>query len=401
MAEKFDVIVVGAGPAGSCCAKKIAEAGFSVIMYDRREELGVPVRCGEGLEQAAEEFIGKIPQRAICSFIKGARIYAPNGKFLEVDMTKIEGGRGGYILDRKVFDKWLAHEAIKDGAHCQVDTLITDLIIENGTVKGVKGNFGGDTFEARSNIVVAATGAESPLAQQSGLKTFCKMSLVDTCIEYEMAGVEIEGQKNWEDFIHLWVGNEVAPRGYQWVFPKGDRSANIGVGILPNDKHTAYYYNDKFIRSHPGLAKGQILEVKGGLVPVGGFLQDMVTNGFLVCGEAAHHVNPIHGGGIKEAIVSGQLAGDVIVDALRAGDVSKRKLSAFNENWWRIRGNHLRNVEKLREVFEKMSDKDLNELVDILEPEYIIEFARGAKIGILASILARKPQLALLARHLL
>jgi digeranylgeranylglycerophospholipid reductase len=402
MTENFDVIIVGAGPAGSCAAKKLAQAGLRVMVYDRRAELGVPVRCGEGLDAVAEQYIGPIPRRAICANIKGARLYVPNGKFLEADMTKA-GERGGYVLDRKVFDKWLAREAANAGAFVQANTLITDLIVENGWVKGVKGLRWGDPFTATAKVVICATGAESRLGAQSGLKTHCNMQLVDTCIEYEMADVSIPGQRDWQDFIHIWIGNKVAPRGYFWVFPKGDNDANVGIGIIPtnNPKESALYFQEKFLDSHPELRKGRILEVKGGLVPVGGLMQDMVTNGFVLTGEAAHQVNAIHGGGIKEAIIGGQVAADVIIDCIRKNDVSKTALSAFNTKWWTVRGNHMRNIEKVREVFEKMTDDDFNMLVDALGPQDVIDLARGAKLAVLAKAMMKRPGLVTLARHLL
>jgi digeranylgeranylglycerophospholipid reductase len=130
-------------------------------------------------------------------------------------------------------------------------------------------------------------------------------------------------------------------------------------------------------------------------------VKDMVTNGFVLCGEGANHVNPIHGGGIKEAVISGQMAADVISECLKKNDVSKKALSKYNEVWWEERGDHLKRVEKLRETLEKLSDQDLNDLVDALKPEDIIEFARGAKLSILAKILMRKPRLVGIARHLL
>jgi digeranylgeranylglycerophospholipid reductase len=121
----------------------------------------------------------------------------------------------------------------------------------------------------------------------------------------------------------------------------------------------------------------------------------------LVCGEAAHHVNPIHGGGIKEGVVSGQMAADVISECLRKNDVSQKALSKFNEIWWEERGGHLKKVEKLREVLEKLTDDDLNDLADALKPEEIIEFTRGSKLSVLAKALMRKPRLITLAKHLL
>lgn len=381
----YDIIVIGAGPAGSSCAKRLAENGFSVKVYDRREKLGIPVRCGEGLDERVQNLIGKIPGNCISQKIKGARIYAPNEKYLEIILEY-----GGFILNRRIFDKWLAEQA---GAEIQKNTLITGFIKENEYYRGVKGEFLGEKFEEMAKIIVCATGAESALRKT--LNIFSKLNLIDSCLQYKMSGIDID-----QDFIHVYVGNEIAPRGYVWVFPKGNGKANVGVGILPGKKN-AKYYLDKFVNDHQKLKKGKIDLVEGGCVPVGGLLKNMVDNGLLICGEAAHHVNPIHGGGIKESIISGQLGADVISECLKRGDVSKKALSKFNELWWEKRGNHLKRVEKLREVVEKLSDKDLNDLIDALKPEDIIEFSRGAKLSIFAKALMRKPRLVKLARHLL
>lgn len=389
MPENWDVIIVGAGPAGTACAKKLAENGFSVKVYDRRQEIGSPKRCGEGLNERAQELIGKIPDRCIAKKIKGARIYAPNGKYLEAVLEY-----GGLVLERKIFDKWLAEEATKAGATIQANTFISSLIKNNGYFAGVKGEFIGDEFEEKAKMIVCATGAESPLRKQA-LGIFSKPNLIDSCLQYEMSGIDTDS-----DFIHIYMGNEIAPRGYAWVFPKGKERANVGVGIVPGEK-IAKFYLEKFINAHPEIKKGSIIEVNAGCVPVGGMEKDMVTNGFLVCGEAAHHVNPIHGGGIKEAVISGQLAADVISECLKKNDVSKKALSKFNDLWWEKRGNRLIKIEKLREVVEKLSDNDLNDLADALKPEDLIEFSRGSKLSVLAKVLMRKPRLISLAKHLL
>ena len=384
-----DIIIIGAGPSGTCCAKRLAEKGFSVKVFDRRAEIGNPKRCGEGLSESTQELIGKIPERCIARRIKGARIYAPNGKYLEAVLKE-----GGFVLERKIFDKWLAEEAVKAGAEIQSNTFISSLTKNDGYFNGVRGEFLGEEFEEKAKMIVCATGAESPLRKQA-LGIYSKLNLIDSCLQYEMSGIEIDS-----DFIHIYLGNELSPRGYAWVFPKGKNRANVGVGIIPEERK-AKFYLEKFIDAHPEIKKGSIIEVNAGCVPVGGMEKDMVTNGFLVCGEAAHHVNPIHGGGIKEAIISGQLAADVIADCLKKNDVSKKALSIFNDVWWENRGNHLKNVEKLREVVEKLSDEDLNDLAGALKPEDIIEFSRGAKLSVLAKILMRKPKLLTLAKHLL
>jgi digeranylgeranylglycerophospholipid reductase len=380
----YDVIIVGAGPAGSCCAKRLVENGLSVKIYDRREELGVPVRCGEGLTETAQELIGKIPEDCISQHIKGARLYAPNGRYLEAILDK-----GGFVLDRRKFDKWLAEKAEKAGAEIQKNTVIMELIREDGYYVGVRGK----DFEERAKVVVCATGAESAI--RKSLNIFSKPDLIDSCMQYKMSGIRSD-----QNFIHLYLGSEIAPRGYSWVFPKGDSKGNVGLGVIPGEKN-AKYYLDKFIRENDDVKDGEIYLVEGGCVPVGGMVKEAVGNGLIVCGEAAHHVNPIHGGGIKEAIISGFLAADVITECLKKGDVSKKAMSKFNDLWWEQRGNKLKKVEKLREVLEKLSDKDLNDLVDILKPEDIVDFTRGSKLSVLAKALMRKPRLLGLARHLL
>jgi digeranylgeranylglycerophospholipid reductase len=386
----IDAVVIGAGPAGTACAKKLAEAGFSVKVFDKRAEIGSPKRCGEGLSEASQNFVGKIPERCIARKIKGARIYAPDGRYLDAILTE-----GGFVLERKVFDKWLAEEAIKAGAAVQANTFVSGLLKDSkGCYCGVKAEFMGNEFEEKARVVVCATGAESPIRNQA-LGVYSKVNLIDTCIQYEMTNVDVVN-----DLIHIYLSNVLAPRGYVWVFPKGEHRANVGLGIVPQEKKPGDYM-EEFMKQHPEISKGSIIEVNAGCVPVGGMAKDMVTNGFVLCGEGANHVNPIHGGGIKEAVISGQMAADVIAECLKKNDVSKKALSKYNHDWWEMRGNHLKRVEKLRETLEKLSDQDLNDLVDALKPEDIIEFARGAKLSVLGKVLMRKPRLVSIARHLL
>jgi digeranylgeranylglycerophospholipid reductase len=386
----IDVAIIGAGPAGTACAKRLAENGFSVKVFDKRAEIGSPKRCGEGLSEASQQFIGKIPDRCIAQKIRGARLYAPNGRYLDAILTE-----GGFVLERKVFDKWLAEEAVKAGASVQANSYVSGFLKDTkGFFTGVKGEFLGNEFEETAKVVVCATGAESPLRNQV-LGVFSKVNLVDSCIQYEMTNVDMV-----PDLIHIYLSGVLAPRGYVWVFPKGEHRANVGLGIVPQEKKPGDYLAE-FMKEHPEISKGSIIEVNAGCVPVGGMAKDMVENGFVLCGEAANHVNPIHGGGIKEAIISGQMAADVIADSIKKGDVSKKALSKYNDVWWEERGNHLKRVERLRETLEKLSDQDLDDLVDALKPEDIIEFARGAKLSILAKVLMRKPRLVSIARHLL
>ncbi len=391
--DRYDVVVVGAGPGGSAVAKRCAEGGLKVLMLEKRQEIGAPKRCAEGITFSTEKFIGKIPERCIAQKINGAIIYAPNGKFVKVYFKEY----GGYILERKVFDKWLAICASRAGAKVQAKTEVTDVIKEDDYVKGVKAEFEGKEFEISAKVTVAADGVESIIARKAGIDTTNQIVNIDSAFQYEMSNLKIKDPHK----IEIYMGNEIAPRGYIWIFPKGNDVANVGVGVAFTQK-TARYYLDKFIEENPQIfGDASIIEVNSGGVPVGGFLKNMVANGFVVVGDAAHQVNPIHGGGLKEATIAGQIAGDVIVKAIKAGDVSREFLSQYNEIWWKERGYTLERVQKLREVVEKLSDQDLNMLAETLTGEDIIEFSRGNKLIKLGKILLKNPKLLLLAKKLI
>lgn len=391
-----DVVVVGAGPGGSATAKRCAELGLNVVMFEKRQEIGSPKRCGEGMSSDAIEKLGqKIPNYCIMQTINGSLVYAPNGKKIIIDYGKT----AGYVLERKQYDKWLAEEAARAGAKVQAKTYVTGVRKENDFVKGVDAEFESEKFSIKSKIVVAADGVESKVARWAGMNTTNKPVNIDSGFQFEMVDIEIEDPHK----IILYFNTKMAPRGYLWIFPKGEDKANVGIGIggLGGYGKTARQFLEEWIKTMPGLSKGSITEVNAGGIPVGGFLDNMVMNGLVVVGDAAHQVNPIHGGGMKEAAIAGRIAGEVIAEGIKANDVSQKKLSKYNDIWWKERGKHLVNVQKLREVIEKMNDDDFNMLVDALSGADLVNFTRGGSLGKLARILMKNPKLALLARHLL
>ncbi len=379
--SEYDVIIVGCGPAGSGTAKCLAEKGISVLVLDRNNEIGTPKRCGEGLSANSVKQLGlKIPRQCIAQDIKGAIAYAPNNRKVTI---KFEGTKG-HVLERKMFDKWLAGEAAKSGAKIIAMANVLELLKNKDCIQGVKANIMGEVVEIKSRVVVAADGAESTILRMAGFRAK-NPRLVDTGFQYEMDGIEID-----EGMIHLYFGNKIAPRGYCWIFPKGKNRANVGIGIsgLGSEK-TAKQYLDNWIATKPELKKGSIIEVNAGCIPVGGFLEDMVGNGIVGVGDSVNQVNPIHGGGIAESLKAGRIAGDVIAEAIKKNNVSAKQLSAYNKIWWKECGNRLKNVEKVREMFEKMTDDELNDLAEVLSGEDLVDLAHGKNILKVAKLYAK------------
>ena len=392
--DSYDVVIAGAGPGGSSAAKNLARLGHSVLLLEKRQEIGAPKRCAEGLTLSTIAVLGEIPPRFVTQKIDDGKVYSPDGNHVMAHL----GDEGGFVVERKWFDKWLAFEASRAGATIIADSEVTSILKDGDAVTGVKARIcGGDEVEIMAKVVIAADGVESTVSRKAGLDTTNKLVNVDSGFQYEMSNLKLEDEKK----IILYFGNEIAPRGYVWIFPKGHDVANVGIGTAMAEK-PAKEYLDAFIQSRPDIfSEASIIEVNSGGIPVGGFLKNMVLDGFVAVGDAAHQVNPIHGGGMKEATMAGEMAAKVISKGIKEGDVSKEALSEYNDIWWKERGEKLKKVEKLRNVIEKLSDKDLNMLSKVLTSDVIIALSRGSRMGTLAKILMKNPRLIRLARHLL
>jgi len=394
--NEYDIVVVGAGPAGSLAAREAAKKGASVLVLDRRKELGAPVRCGEGLGAKYPEKFGiKLSQGAISAHINGARVIAPNLKddiIIKTPETK------GYVLDRKVFDKDLAKDAARAGASVFSKAEVYDLIQEGGKVKGVRFYFDGKKREVRSKIVIAADGAESVMARLAGMRD-ATSTLYDTDygIEYEMANVRLEENgKDYSDLIELFFGREWAPRGYTWIFPKGKDVANIGVGIGGLEAPNAIHYLHKFLadpRMKHRLGNASIIATKGGAIPVCQPIKEFVKDGFMVTGTAAHQVDPIHGGGIGLAMNAGRIAGTVAAECALENKVDAASLDRYKKMWYEEEWGKFGKRLTLRKVLEKMNDNDFNAIIGTITDEDIDLVLKGSFAPVVQKVLVKRPQL--------
>ncbi|GCC10319.1 putative oxidoreductase/MT0587 [archaeon] len=393
MKDRYDIVVVGAGPGGSNTAKAAAEAGADVLVLEKRQEIGAPKRCGEGLSINGPIILGfETSQRWCINEIWGANVIAPNGKKVTARYKK----QVGWVIERKMFDKYLAVEAAKAGADIYTRVEVTGLKVEDGYVKGVEVNRMGEIFEVDAKVVVGADGVESKVARWYGINSTQKLVDIDSAFQYEMV-VDLDEP----DMLNLYFGNDIAPRGYIWVFPKGEKVANVGIGIGGNvGKKTAKHYLDKWIAKNETLNEGAIIEVNAGGVPVGDPIDTLVGNGLMLVGDSAHQVNAIHGGGIFEASFAGRIAAKVAVDAIEKGDVSKARLSAYEKEWRDIRGEILHRIYKLRKAIELLKDSDLNYLTGELTGEDVVAFANGENLGKLTKVLMKRPNLLKAAREL-
>jgi len=389
--EHFDVIVIGLGPAGLAACKTLAEKKISVLGLDRKQEIGPPKRCAEGLGIAwfKRLKIKPNPEFAVHK-IFGAVLFAPNGKSVILKSKKLQG----YILERKIFEKHLAIEAAAKGAKIIVKSDVIQAKRESGKVL-LSVNNGGEQKQYSCNLVIATDGIDSLIARELGLNTANKLVDVDSGYQYEMTNISGYDEK----LLNLYFGTDICPRGYIWIFGKRKNTANVGIGIGGTQKETAKFYLDKFIASKPGLAKGSIIEVNAGVIPVGGFLENMVKDNLIAAGDAAHHVDPVHGGGIGIAIEAGQIAAQVAAEAVKKKDFSEKFLSKYNKLWYDVRGNELKKKVRIRHLLENLSNEDFNYIAESLSIEDVMKIAsadldKKSRFAILGKKMLKRPGLA-------
>jgi len=325
---KYDVVIVGSGPAGSVTARFAAETGAKALILERRAEVGVPVLCGEGISQKIDSWGMLEGKKWIASKMDGAKIYAPDGTMVTLS-KEMAGNETGYVVYRDIFDQELARQAAKAGAKIMMKTEATELLMDNEQIKGVKVKQFDEEFEIEADIVVGADGVESKVGQWAGINTVLKPKDLETCVQYTLTNVDYKS-----DYCEFYIGKKIAPGGYVWIFPKGKGIFNVGIGILASlsESGMALKLLDDFIENHTELKKGEPIRLLAGAAPVAKPVETVKDNLMLV-GDAARHVDPITGGGLTTALEGGKIAGETIGRAIEQQMFDEETLSAYETGW--------------------------------------------------------------------
>ncbi|MDD1721359.1 MAG: NAD(P)/FAD-dependent oxidoreductase [Euryarchaeota archaeon] len=400
MRAEYDVIVVGAGPAGSTAAR-IAAKECDVLLVEKRQEIGEPVRCAEGVplvktpsvfHESFAHYVKPDP-KWIASEVRAFRCITPDGTAVTIsgEMLGVEEPLG-LVLERKLFDRQLAKDAARAGVDVVTHTRATGLIRDDSVVRGVRFKRRGDEFEVHSKLTIGADGVESQVGRWGGINTTLRLKDIETCAQYHAANVEMP-----DDTLDFYFGSE-APSGYAWAFPKGDGSANIGLGVLGTkaDAKKPIEYLKDFMKRH--FPDGQPLELMVGGAPVSEGLATIVRDGLMLVGDAARHTQPVTGGGVIPALEGGTIAGTVACKAVRQNDVSTHVLREYETAWNARFGKSNKRSYKIKEAIINLSDEELNRIgrvfCDVRPEELNVR-------GLTKRLLKRDPRLMLMLRHLL
>lgn len=350
--SEYDIIVVGAGPAGSTAAWEAARRNVEVLILEKDREVGIPVRCAEGAAKKELERILEHPVLPgwVVSEISKFRLFSPDSTPVYVNIDEI-----GYVLNRRLFDYDLAIKAVNEGAQLLTHAEVYSVLNSQGKISGVKVRIAGEEKEIKGKVIIAADGVESRVARWAGIDSTTKIKDMETCVQYTLGDIPIES-----DTCDFYFSRDFAPGGYAWIFPKGSRTANVGLGIAGNfaRQQSPEKYMGIFLEKY--FPDGSVLSMTVGGVPVDKTLKEIVRDGFMVIGDAAHQTNPISGGGIISGMIAGKIAGEVAAKAVKKGQHAKKDLLPYAKEWHKRVGKSHERYYRLKEALMKFDDKQFN-----------------------------------------
>ncbi len=378
-----DVAIIGAGPAGVMAAWTAARTGAQTVVLEKEPRPGRKP-CAEGIlsEVLEDAELSPDPEFAI-NPIKGAVLYAPD------ENKRVNVGGEGYILDKPAMLNVLAERARAAGAAVQYGRTVEAVSRDDGHIV-IRGREGSEPFSLKARVVIGCDGTGSILARQFFQR---KRYQVIAAFQYDMRNCSLEDESKLEIFI----GHKKAPAGYIWIFPKGNRAANVGIGLKGAG---AKQLLDKFIQEHPGsFSEATIERSQAAPVPVGGEIDDYVADNMMLCGDAAGQVIPLTGAGIHTSMVAGKIAGEIAGKGALEGEVGSNRLLAYKEKFDTLWGGKISNSLKALESFERFSDEELNVITDYLDGQDLIEMAHGFSPSRAVSLIVRHPILAMKVAH--
>lgn len=351
----YDAIVIGAGPAGSTAAIYLGRAGKKVLLVDKaafpRDKI-----CGDAQGRKAANVFRDLGIYDDYVRLPGQQIYgitlsSPDGTQAHLDVGERDKPSPGYVHRRMVFDDFIFQHARK-WAETRV-LQVTDLVMENGAVRGISGlNEQGKKETISSRVILAADGGTSLVARTFGLN--------DNPAGHFIAAIRAyyKGVTGMTDRIEIHMVKSLIP-GYFWIFPLPNGEANVGLGMIIEDMHKKKVnLKDALlreIRENPlfkdRFAGAELMEpIRGWNLPIASHRRKTYGNGFILLGDAASLIDPLSGEGVGNAMISAQIGARVVAEALDNGDVSASSLKRYDDLLWAAIGDEIRANYKIQRL---------------------------------------------------
>lgn len=349
----YDVIIIGGGPVGSYTARYLAERSHQVLVLEKNPEAGENVCCtGIIGQECVDAFF--IDDSVILMKVASANLFSPSGNCLHLERPEPQA----FILDRASFDTIMADNAMNAGADYQFDNRVTDIFVESDGVL-VNVSCGGEESQLQSRSVVIASGFSPGLIKRQKLGVFRDYTI----------GVQAEVAAPGLKEVEVYFG-DVAPGFFAWLVPAAQSMARAGLMT----RERPGYYLKKWLSQLTAQGKITTDEVK---IRYGGIpLRPLAkTSGerLLVVGDAAGQVKPTSGGGIYYGLLGADIAAETLHQALLDDDLSANRLAQYERGWRKKLGRELRIGYWARRLFERLSNRQIDRVFEIVRNRGIDE----------------------------
>lgn len=340
MGQRYDVIVVGAGPTGCSAAITLARMDHQVLLVDRAHFPRDKV-CGDGIGPAALRVLDRLGATPALEALgpwrtDGILVSSPDGTEVLAEYPRVDGFRNyGYVLPRTEFDLLLWEQAKRcDNVEALEGCRVTGLIRGDGAVDGVEARIGTEQTRFHGSFVIAADGCHSIIAHELGLHNRSKRHSSFAVRAY------FDGVEDLSPALEIHYEKTILP-GYGWIFATGEHTANVGVGVMERfgDRKTlkakfdAFVAENRFAQRKLGRATMRAGSFKGWPLPNGSFPGKRGSGNVLLAGDAGSFVDPISGEGIFYALKSGELAASAIHHGLTGATRGKSVVDIYAKTW--------------------------------------------------------------------
>jgi geranylgeranyl reductase family protein len=380
---KYDILIIGGGPAGSSLAYFLSRKNmYRIALVEGKpwkDVWGKPCGNAIGAHHFAERGLVEPPSEAIKQVVNGVEIYSPRE-----DVVLRAYGKG-FIIDRTRFGQYLLKASMDKGVEVFLSSHAKKLLIENNEVVGAQAVIDGGEKIIHAKIVIDATGAASPLRKQlpPHLPVAEQLDPRDSDLAFREI-LEIGQDIERPDFIRIYLDQNVAPGGYWWYFPEGRNQVNLGLGVQNGvnnpDPRTQYR---KFLLARKDVQPVlKVISSAGAIVPTRRPLDSLVWNRYIVIGDAAFTVNPVHGGGMGYAIESAYCSSLAIDHAFEKSDFTVNGLWETNTCYMPNIGAKQAALEVVRYFLQKLSNEELQFIMEkkIVSEEDVDILSRKAEL---------------------
>ncbi|MFN4218697.1 MAG: geranylgeranyl reductase family protein [Candidatus Bipolaricaulia bacterium] len=350
--QHYDVIVVGAGPAGATAATTAARHGAKVLLLEEHTQIGRPIQC-TGLLSIRGWKLARLSDSIIVRAITGVRVHSPDGSVYELGGDRVRA----YVIDRDRFDQSLVERAAKLGVIVQTGTRAVELgEYRNRERTLITQTYSGARAAYRAAVIIGADGAHSVLAQHAGLPRPKKILLGLQAV----IAVGANGSSP-PNFVEVFFGRRWAANFFAWSVPATEGTARVGLATDLISEAKACF--ERLRREYHNSEK--ILAYQSGMIPIGP-AERTVTDGFLIVGDAAGQAKPTSGGGIYTGMLCGRIAGEIAARCALSGQTHARSLQEYERRWRAKLARELSLGLKAHQVLTQLSDEQIAHALKLL-----------------------------------